>query len=48
MGTLSPNLGTEEEILVTALGLHALSGEGAKGSLHPLGMAFPAQECCGR
>lgn len=35
MGTLSPSLGTEEEILVTALGLHALSGEGAGGPCIP-------------
>ncbi|XP_038016363.1 glycerol-3-phosphate acyltransferase 2, mitochondrial-like isoform X1 [Motacilla alba alba] len=31
VGTSGPTLGTEEEILVTALGLHALSGEGGPG-----------------
>uniref|UniRef100_A0A8C3QSL2 Glycerol-3-phosphate acyltransferase 2, mitochondrial n=1 Tax=Cyanoderma ruficeps TaxID=181631 RepID=A0A8C3QSL2_9PASS len=38
VGTLSPSLGTEEEILVTALGLHALSDSSACSAITAVGI----------
>ncbi|XP_053856477.1 glycerol-3-phosphate acyltransferase 2, mitochondrial [Vidua macroura] len=38
VGTSSPNLGTEEEILVTALGLHALSDSSACSAITAVGI----------
>ncbi|XP_005057983.1 PREDICTED: glycerol-3-phosphate acyltransferase 2, mitochondrial isoform X2 [Ficedula albicollis] len=38
VGTLSPSLGTEEEILVTALGLHALSDSRACSAIMAVGI----------
>ncbi|KAI1230158.1 hypothetical protein IHE44_0010551 [Lamprotornis superbus] len=38
VGTLSPSLGTEEEILVTALGLHALSDSSACSAIMAVGI----------